>query len=370
MNEELKYLLVLQRALLLNPSAQHRVLDAAGTAKTVFENRKDIREVCASIHPRTAKSIAAMEDYLPRVESELEFIEKNNIQVFAYGDKAYPQRLRNLADAPTVLFCMGNANLSAKHVLSVVGSRQCTVYGKTFCQRFLSELQQICPDVLVVSGLAYGIDIAAHRAALSCGLPTLGVLAHGLDQIYPRIHRSTANEMLTQGGLITEFQSGATAEKANFVSRNRIVAALSEATIVVESKTHGGSMITVGLANGLGRRVFAVPGRLSDELSSGCNALIQESKAEIICSAAQFAEAMGWRKKEQQTVPVQLDLFPELGADQRKLLDLLRQSDQGMTPNEVVALTSMSVAHVTAVLFELELMGVTKMLGGNRYVVL
>lgn len=367
MNQDLIYLLALQRSLPLNPMAQNLLVEALGSASEVFAQRSHIREAVPSLHPRTATAVAGMEAHLERARQEADFIEKHHIQLLFWGDDAYPARLREIADAPLLLYYLGNAPLNAPRVLSIVGSRQCTEYGRRCCQQFLDELRQLCPDVLVVSGLAYGIDIAAHRAALACGLPTLGVLAHGLDQIYPRMHEDTAREMVMQGGLLTEYQSGATADKPNFVARNRIVAAMADATLVVESKAHGGSLITTRLASEAGRRVFAVPGRTDDALSAGCNQLIADGKAELLLNARQLADSLGWHTQGERPNAVQLELFPELTAEQRQVVEQLQTHADGLTLNELTMLVRQPVSQLTALLFELELAGVIKMAAGNRY---
>ncbi len=368
--EELLYTLALQRALPLNPAAQNVVLHAFGSAREVYENRHEVRDVCPQLSEKTAASIAKMSDSLERSLQEMEFIRRHHISALLHSDAAYPARLRDLPDAPVLMFYLGNADLNAPHILSVVGSRNCTDYGRSFCERFLGELGELCPDTLIVSGLAYGVDICAHRAALAHGLPTLGVLAHGLDQIYPRMHRATANDMLAKGGLLTEYQSGATADKPNFVARNRIVATMADATLVVESKSHGGSLITARIADEMGCRVFAVPGRVGDVMSEGCNRLVADGKAQMALSAADFVEQMGWHTAEEMKRPVQRTLFPELTPLQEQLVNALRQSEQGMTPNELTTKMQLPIAQITSSLFELELMGVLKMSGGNRYLVI
>ncbi len=367
--EELLYTLALQRALPLNPVAQNVVLQAFGSAHEVYENRHEVRDVCPQITEKTAASIAKMSDTLERSLQEMEFIRRHHIQALLHNDAAYPARLRDLRDAPVLLFYLGNADLNAPHILSVVGSRHCTDYGRAFCERFLEDLSRLSPDTLIVSGLAYGVDICAHRSALAHGLPTLGVLAHGLDQIYPRMHRATANDMLAQGGLLTEYQSGATADKPNFVARNRIVATIADATLVVESKSHGGSLITARIADEMGCRVFALPGRVGDVMSEGCNRLIANGKAQMALSALDFVEQMGWHTAEEMKRPVQRTLFPELTPLQEQLVNALQQSEQGLTPNELTMLTQLPIAQITSALFELELLGVLKMTGGNRYLV-
>ena len=257
-----------------------------------------------------------------RAEQEMEFVEKNRLSCLTLKDEAYPSRLRECEDAPIVLFFKGNTDFNRLHVIDMVGTRRATDYGKQFCADFLRDLAVLCPDVLVVSGLAYGIDIHAHRAALANHLPTVAVLAHGLDRIYPYVHRKTAIDMLAQGGLLTEFLTGTNPDKHNFVSRNRIVAGMSDATIVVESAAKGGSLITAELAEGYHRDCFAVPGRVTDESSIGCNRLIRDNKAALIQSAEEFVQIMGWAVAEQpaRTEGIQRNLFPELTEDRRKEL--------------------------------------------------
>lgn len=365
---ELRYLLALTRALFHNPAAQNRVMDAVGTAREAYELRDEIAEICPDLSKKCAQSIADMGQHLERADQELEFIRHHHIRPLGRNDAGYPARLRDAENPPVLLFQLGNANLNAKHILSVVGSRQCTEYGKTVCERFLGELTEICPDTLIVSGLAYGIDINAHRAALAHRLPTLGVLAHGLDQIYPRRHSETAREMLEMGGLLTEYQSGSNADKMNFVARNRIVAAMADATLVVETREKGGSLITTRLADEAGRRVFAVPGRMGDEMSTGCNRLIADGKAEIVLSARQFVEAMGWQTEQELSTPIQRTLFIELDNDEQDIMRCLEPEAEGLTLNQLIQLTGQAVSTLTARLFEMEMKGLVRMVAGSRYV--
>ncbi len=367
MDSELLYLIALSRVLPLNPMALNRVLAAVGSARQVFDFRNEIADVCPTLSTRNAQSIAQMHQHLERAEQEVQFIELHHIQCLTPSDDNYPQRLRDLKDCPALLFHLGNADLNAPHIVSIVGSRHCTEYGKAFCHRFVEELAQLCPDTLVVSGLAYGADICAHREALDHELPTVGVLAHGLDQIYPRQHSQTARKMVERGGLLTEYQSGANADKVNFVSRNRIVAAMADATLVLESKEKGGSLITTRLAGEIGRQVWALPGRTTDELSSGCNRLIADGHAKMAISAQQFVEQMGWHTKAEHSRPVQRQLFPKLSPQDQQMLVLLSQAPDGLTLNQLAQNTGESISSLTAHLFELELQGVVKMVGGNRY---
>ena len=250
----------------------------------------------------------------------------------------------------------------------MVGTRRATDYGKQFCAGFLRDLAALCPDVLVVSGLAYGIDIHAHRAALANNLPTVAVLAHGLDRIYPHLHRKTAIDMLAQGGLLTEFLSETNPDRHNFVSRNRIVAGMSDATIVVESAAKGGSLITAELAEGYHRDCFAVPGRVTDESSIGCNRLIRDNKAALIQDAEEFVQVMGWGAAGQpaRREGIQRNLFPELTEEEELVVRILmRQGDLHI--NALVVEADIPVNRMSALLFELEMKGVVKAMVGGVY---
>ncbi len=365
---ELRYLLALTRALFQNPAAQNLVLDTLGSAREVYDAREEIQDICPTLTPKNAHSIASLDTFLERADRELEFIAQHNIQALSRQDTHYPARLKEAENPPVLLFHLGNVDLNAPHILSIVGSRQCTEYGKSVCRRFIGELCQLCPDTLIVSGLAYGVDINAHRQALDHGMNTLGVLAHGMDQIYPRHHTETAKRMVKHGGLLTEYQSGSTADKINFVARNRIVAAMADATLVVESREKGGSLITARLANDAGRRVFAVPGRWGDETSMGCNRLIADEKGEILLSARQFVEAMGWHTQQERSRPVQRNLFVETTEKETAVLQLLANNADGLTLNELHNHTLQPIPELTARLFEMEMKGIVKLISGGRYV--
>ena len=267
-----------------------------------------------------------------------------------------------------MLFFKGNVDFNRLRVIDVVGTRNATEYGKQFCADFLRDLSALCPDVLVVSGLAYGIDIHAHRAALANNLSTVAVLAHGLDRIYPYVHRKTAIDMLENGGLLTEFLTETNPDRHNFVSRNRIVAGMSDATIVVESADKGGSLITADLAVGYQRDCFAVPGRITDASSKGCNLLIRDSKAALIQSAEDFMQSMGWSAERQSAKPegIQRNLFPELSEEEESIVRILtRQGD--LHVNALVVEADIPVNRMTSLLFELEMKGVVKAMVGGMY---
>lgn len=320
-------------------------------------------EVPARFRKKVLESLPEAQE---RAKVEMEFCKQKNIQVLIFSDEGYPARLRECEDAPLVLFYRGVANLNEKRIISVVGTRKISERGKSICQNFCKELATLIPDCVVVSGLAYGVDIHSHRACLENSLPTVAVLAHGLDRIYPSLHRLTAIEMLNQGGLLTEFLSGTNPDKGNFVRRNRIVAGMSDATIVVESASHGGAMITARLAQGYGRDVFAFPGRVTDQMSEGCLKLIKTNVAGLVTSAADVLEAMNWTSVKLHSTPIQRELFPTLTPQQERLCDLLRGTD-GLTINQMVVASDMPFSDVATELFNLEMDGVVQLLAGGIY---
>lgn len=301
-----------------------------------------------------------------RAEQELDFCEKKNIQILIPENDNYPQRLKECNDAPLALFYKGTANLNKRHIISVVGTRHISEYGKDICHNFINELKTLIPDCMIVSGLAYGVDIHAHRASISSNMETVGVLAHGLDRIYPHLHRNTAIEMMQQGGLLTEYMTGTNPDKGNFVRRNRIVAGMSDATVVVESAHKGGALITAHLANDYAREVFAFPGRIHDEFSEGCHQLIKSNKAALITCAKDLTENMGWDVSTNAPTPIQRELFPELSDEETLLCELLKGSD-GMAVNQLVVKSNLPFANVSVLLFELEMKGVVKAMPGGNF---
>lgn len=264
---------------------------------------------------------------LEDADREIEFIENHHIQALVYGQKGYPKRLLDCPDAPTILFKLGNIDLETPHVVSIVGTRQCTQYGRDNVHSFIRDLHEAIPDLIIVSGLALGIDVESHKSALENQIPTAGVVAHGLDRIYPYNHRGIAKEMVLKGGgLLTEYVSGTQPEKGNFLARNRIIAGLADAVLVAESKEKGGSLVTASIAIDYGRDVFAFPGRISDDRSNGCNRLIRLNRAGLITSAHDFIEAMNWQPINhpvgiQQTLNFEEEHVSPLG---RQILDILR----------------------------------------------
>lgn len=346
----------------------YRLIETVGSAKELIENAGNIQDILPDANPRLAGIIGDV-SHIELAEREMEFIEKNSIKIVCRGDEDYPYRLAECDDAPLVLHSMGNADLNAKHIVSIVGTRHASEYGKGLCENFVADLAKFCPDTLIVSGLAYGIDVCAHRAALKAGLPTIGVLAHGLDRIYPNAHRATAKNMLDNGGLLTEFMSGTDSLPPFFVQRNRIVAGMADATVVVESASKGGSLITASLALGYSRDCFAFPGRVNDQYSCGCNELVSHNRAALITSAYDFVEAMNWEcaTKKKSSEDLQTELFPEMSEEEMRIMTALRASDEGLQVNQMVVEQNIPINRILPLLFEMEMKGYIKAVAGGRY---
>ena len=343
------------------------IIEVTGSASAIFDNLSSLGDILPGATPRL-KALFADPKAFEKAEKEMEFAETHGIDILCYNDKNYPRRLRECDDAPIVLYKKGNVNLNARRIVSVVGTRRATEYGKDICEKFVRDLSQLIPDTLVVSGLAYGIDICAHKAAMATSLPTVGVLAHGLDRIYPQPHRNAAKEMLENGGLLTEFMSGTESLPAYFVRRNRIVAGMSDATVVVESASKGGSLITASIAYSYSRDCFAFPGRVNDENSKGCNELISRNRAALITSATDFVSAMNWRpsRKTPKDNPAQMQLF-NFTPEEEIVMQQLARFPEGVQINRLVVETNIPVNRLMPLLFELEMKEHVKTLAGGRY---
>lgn len=348
-----------------NILARH-LLETLGDEEAIFKEKTGPLERVPGITRQLAAEIKRPE-VLRRAENELSFIEKNHIRTYFLTDKDYPERLKECPDAPVLFYFKGNADLSARRILSLVGTRRATDYGKCQTERLIADLAVSFPDLLVVSGLAYGIDICAHRAALRAGLPTVGVLAHGLDRIYPPVHRDTAVEMLDAGGLLTDFPAGTNPDRPHFVRRNRIVAGLADATVVVESAEKGGSLVTADLAFSYGRDVFCFPGRVYDPHSKGCHLLIRQNKAGLITSADDLISALRWDigRPEAPLARQTRLVFPDEGPEGRIVACLEHKEE--MQLDRLAAALEMPVQEVSALLFTMEMKGVVRALPGNRY---
>ena len=369
-NQETLYAVALTRINYFNVATSLQLYRKLGSATNIMEHPHDIRAVLPDATPRLIKALKDISDAMRRAEKELEFDESHRIKPLVFNDDDYPQRLRECEDAPLVVYYRGTADLNKQRIISVVGTRHCTVYGQEIISKFISQLKELCPDVLVVSGLAYGVDIQAHRNALKNGFETVGVLAHGLDYLYPTAHRDTATEMLKQGGLLTEFMTSTNADKINFVRRNRIIAGTADATIVVESAAHGGGLITADIANSYGREVFAFPGNIGMPYSEGCNNLIRDNKAALITSAEDFVKTMGWEQdaklKKAREKGIERQMFPELTDDETRIVNTLQHTND-LQANIISVKCGLPISTVASTLFNLELKGIVRLYAGGVY---
>lgn len=338
-----------------------QLVEAVGSVEGVFKEKESNFRHFNNVRFDATKGLMR-EESLIRAEEELSFIERNNIQLYYYQDPNYPAKLKHCNDSPIVLFTAGKVNFNQRNI-SIVGTRNATIYGKKMADQLVEALQPY--NVQIISGLARGIDKTAHEAALEYGLPTIGVLGHGLDTMYPAAHRYLAKQMLENGGVITEFISGTIGEPSNFPRRNRIVAGLSEATVVVESSETGGSMITANLANDYNREVFAFPGYAGKEYSSGCNNLIKRSKAHLITSADDLVQVLGWEQKEDE-VSVSQEMLQDLNEHEAKLVSMFVELGDSDI-DSISTATQMEASNISVHLFNLELKGLIKTLPGKRY---
>jgi DNA processing protein len=316
------------------------------------------------IGPELAKNISNR-SYLEIAGQEVEYVTRNNIRTFFYLDNDYPFRLRQCDDSPVVFFFRGTSDLNAAKILSVVGTRSATPRGKEICEKIISGLAAGHPDLIIVSGLAYGIDITSHKAALSNNLQTIGVLGHGFRTIYPSVHRSTADLMIRNGGLLTDFVSDALPERNNFLKRNRIIAGLSDATLIVESGIKGGALITADIANSYNRDVFAVPGRPEDQWSAGCNSLIKSNKAALIDSSGDIEYFLNWNPGKSKP-PVQRTLFSGLDEAEKPVFELLTRESE-MSIDAICRSLGLPVYKLSAILLQMEFKGLIKCYPGNVY---
>lgn len=347
----------------VGPVIARHLISYFGSAEAIFSASKMQLKAMPGLGDRLADSISGAYAF-HHAEAELTFIEKHSINVLFWGNKDYPKRLVDCFDAPVLLYYKGNADLNALRVISVVGTRNATSYGKSICEAFIEGLQPY--NVLVVSGLAYGIDSYAHRNALSRNIPTIGVLGHGLDRIYPAENREMAAKMLDCGGLLTEFPSGTNSDRQNFPMRNRIIAGLADVTVVVEAAAKGGALITAEIANNYNRDVCAFPGNLNQEFSAGCNYLIKTNRAHLISGVNDLAYLMGWELKKKKPESKQLQLDLSLSGAEQQAYEIIRTSGQISIDNLSLQL-QWQQSRLAIALLELELKGAIVALPGKVY---
>lgn len=338
------------------------LLSIFGSASAIFLAKKKELAQVEGIGEHRAKQIKDFTDFAV-VEKEINFCKKNNYQIIFQTDDQYPKRLLNCYDAPVVLYFNGNCNLNSSKIISIVGTRNNTDYGKQIVEQFIADLPT--ENLIILSGLAFGIDAIAHKAALKNKIPTIGVLAHGLDRIYPMQHKNLSKEMLVDGGLLTEFRKGVLPDKHHFPKRNRIVAGMADVTIVIETAAKGGSIITADLAVTYNRELFALPGKITDPKSAGCNQLIKENKANLFTGANDFLEWMGWQEKLVSPQKQRI-LFYEFTKEELVIADLLRDY-QPKSIDELYLKSNLTSSAFAAALLSLELQNAVTSLPGKMY---
>ena len=340
-----------------------KLINHCGSAAEVFKLKSSFIKNIDGVGEVLLKNLKN-NSVFEKAEKELKFIEAEKINVLYYQNSNYPDKLKLCIDGPTLLFTSGNMDFYDRKLISIVGTREVTSYGTEFCKKLIEDLALFNP--IIVSGFAYGVDIVAHKAAMDNNLQTIGVLAHGLNQIYPKVHKKYVAKMEENGGFLTEFWSNSNPDKENFVRRNRIVAGMSEATIVIESAEKGGSLITANLANDYSRDVFAVPGRVSDKFSQGCNDLIKTQRATLMTSAADLIYNLNWELDSKPTKSVQKQLFVTLENDEQLIYDYLQKNGKQIL--DVIAIEcSFPIFRISSILLNMELKGVIRPLPGKLF---
>lgn len=393
-DDERRCALALSRMGYHNIVALRELYDAWGSMADIVKQHAHPERLAHNMPERLLAAFAHTDEHLKRADEEMRFAQDNNISIITLADEAYPQRLKACFDAPLALFFKGNANLNAKHCISIVGTRKATPYAADCIAQLTARLKQLCPDILIVSGLAYGVDIMAHRQAIDHALPTVAVLAHGLDTLYPARHRKEAMLMMQNGGLLTEYFSQSKIDKRNFLQRNRIVAGLSAATLLVESAEHGGGLVTCRLAQSYQHDVFAIPGSINSPYSVGCNRLIRDNVAGLVTSAEDILKAMAWEEDVKETVATNgassmgssskqsssigssVNSVSGVGAASAStaqvpngaqgVLDVLTKEND-LHIDIIATRAGLPVNKVLALLFQLEMSGMVSSLSGGRY---
>jgi DNA processing protein len=363
LEEDLLYVLALQRVKGIGDINAKKLIAHCGSAKNVLNEKRRILEKINGIGSFTIKNLFNSEN-LKAAEKELQYIHKNNIETLYFENENYPYKLKHCLDGPILMFKEGDFNLENRPIISIVGTRRITSYGRDFCEKLISDLKEYNP--IIISGFAYGVDICAHRAAIKNNLQTIGVLAHGFEEVYPKSHKKYVSELNNNGGFITDFWHNDELQRENFLKRNRIVAGISEATIIIESADKGGSLVTADIANSYNRDVFAVPGRSTDVYSKGCNDLIKRNKAAILTSANDLIEMLNWRLINEIPKVVQKQLFIELNETEQLVYDFLLEKGKELL--DIISLKCELPIHTTAtILFNLEMKGVVKPLPGKLF---
>ena len=360
---ELLYTLALQRVVNLGDISAKKLLRVIGSAEGIFKERKKHLLKIEGVGAFKLKNLNE-KTHLLVAEKEIKFLENNNISFSYFMDEEYPQHLKNCIDGPILIFKKGDIQLQNKKIISIVGTRKVTTYGKIFCENLIEEISPLQP--IIVSGYAYGVDIVAHKTSMKQGLQTIACLAHGMNQTYPKTHSKYNDQIMENGGFITEFWSNDAFDRTNFLKRNRIIAGLSEATIVIESAEKGGSLVTSDIANSYHREVFAVPGRATDSQSQGCNNLIKTQQAHLLNSAADLIYHLGWQLKEAKPKVHQASLFVELTKEEKIIYNILKINESELL-DTIAINANMPTYKVATLLLNLELKGMVQPLPGKIF---
>ncbi|MGG9971399.1 DNA-processing protein DprA [Ferruginibacter sp. SUN002] len=363
MNKDLLYQIALTLVPNIGDVHAKTLVNIFGNAESIFKARKKDLESIEGIGTVRANSIKAFENF-ESSEAEIKFLDQYKIKPLFITDSDYPKRLLNCYDSPPLLYYRGNADLNTSKIISVVGTRNNSEYGRNICEQIIEELKE--ENILISSGLAFGIDTIAHKASIKTGLQTVGVLAHGLDRIYPSQNKALAKQMIEQGGILTDFMSNTTPDRQNFPRRNRIVAGMCDALIVIESGKKGGSLITAELANGYNKDVFAIPGKTTDTRSEGCNYLIKNNKAFLLTCADDLLELMNWKEKKKASPKKQRALFIELTNNEKIIVDILQQVES-IQIDELYLKSGLSSSAMAGALLTLEMQQIITTLPGKIY---
>ena len=359
---DIKYLIALGMIKGIGPRYANLILTEYETAEEVFKESPAILSRIPYVGNALSAGVTSGAA-LKRAEKEIEYCKKHNIMVIGRDDYEYPAAMRECCDAPFVLYQKGNINLNNIRALSIVGTRHSTSYGSEMIQSIVKQLSESFPDLIIVSGLAYGVDICAHKNAIRNNLNTVAVLAHGLDRIYPGEHLNDAEKIVNKGALLTEYPTGTEPEKGNFLARNRIIAALSVGTLIVESDTKGGAMATARIASSYNREVMALPGRVIDKYSRGCNYLINSGIASLVTSPEDIANVLNWEIKKD----VQKSLNFELSQIEKTIIDLMKVNETPLHINIIAEKSNLSVSETAGILIDLEMRNILKHMPGSMY---
>lgn len=360
---ELRYTLALQRVPNLGDATAKKLLQKVGSAEGIFNEKKSNLLKINGVGAFKLKELSS-KIQLDEADEEIRFIEENELEWCYFKDKLYPERLKHCIDGPILYFQKGNIDLQKNKIISIVGTRKITTYGRSFCEKLIDELSPLNP--VIISGFAYGVDITAHKAALENGLQTVACLAHGLNQIYPKTHKKYMDDVMKNGGFISEFWSTDAFDRNNFLKRNRIIAGISQATIVIESAAKGGSLVTADIANSYNRDVFALPGRANDLQSQGCNNLIKSQQAHLFTNAADLIYMLGWELEEKNKKPQQTQLFVELSEDEQIVFDFLKDTAKEQL-DSIALQCNIPTFKLASLLLSMELKGVVRPLPGKLF---